>query len=41
MSDESQFEEHIIDVITHHVSAVEEKKCPKQLFTSVKVNNAN
>ena len=40
VSDESQFEEYTIDVITYEVSAVEEKKCPKQLFTSVKVNNA-
>ena len=40
VSDENQFEEYTIDVITHQVSAVEEKKCPKQLFTSVKVNNA-
>ena len=40
VSDESQFEEYTIDVITHEVSAVEEKKCPKQLFTSAKVNNA-
>ena len=39
-SDESQFEEYTIDVITYQVSAVEEKKHPKQLFTSVKVNNA-
>ena len=41
ISNESQFEEHTIDVITHQVGAVEEKKCPKQLFThtSVKVNN--
>ena len=39
ISDESQFEEHTIDVITHQVGAVEEKKCPKQLFTPVKVNN--
>ena len=39
-SDESQFEEYIIDVITYQVSAVEEKKYPKQLFTSVKVNDA-
>ena len=39
-SDGSQFEEYTIDVITYQVSAVEEKKHPKQLFTSVKVNNA-
>ena len=39
-SDESQFEEYIIDVITYQVGAVEEKKYPKQLFTSVKVNDA-
>ena len=32
--------EYTIDVITYQVSAVEEKKYPKQLFTSVKVNNA-
>ena len=40
VSNESQFQEYTIDVITHEVSAVEEKKCPKQLFTSAKVNNA-
>ena len=39
-SDGSQFEEYIIDALTYQVSAVEEKKHPKQLFTSVKVNNA-
>ena len=40
VSDESQFEEYTIDVIIHEVSAVEEKKCPKQFFISVQVNNA-
>ena len=40
VSDENHFEEYTIDVISLQVSAVEEKKCPKQLFTSVKVNNA-
>ena len=39
-SDASQFEEYTIDVITYQVNAVEEKKPPKRLFTSVKVNNA-
>ena len=39
-SDGSQFEEYTIDVITYQVSAVEEKKHTKWLFTSVKVNNA-
>ena len=38
--DRSSLEEYTIDVITHHITAVENtKSCPKQLFTTVRVNN--
>ena len=38
--DQSSLEEYTIDVITHHITAVENtKSCPKQLFTTVRENN--
>ena len=37
---ETSFEEFTIDVITHQISAVETNPCPRQLFTTVKVNNS-
>ena len=37
---ETSFEEYTIDVITHQISAVETNPCPRQLFTTVKVNNS-
>ena len=39
--DQSSLEEYTIDVITHHITAVENvKSCPKQLFTTVTVNDS-
>ena len=39
--DQSSLEECTIDVITHHIAAVENaKSCPKQLFTTVTVNDS-
>ena len=38
--DQSSLEEYTIDVITHHINAVENaKSCSKQLFTTVTVND--
>ena len=39
--DQSSLEEYTPDVITHHITAVEDaKSCPKQLFTSVTINDS-
>ena len=39
--DQSSLGEYTIDVITPHITAVEdEKSCPKQLFTSVTINDS-
>ena len=39
--DQSSLEEYTIDVITHHITAVKNaKSCPKQLFTTVTVNDS-
>lgn len=39
--DHCSFEEYTIDCITHSISAVENlKSCPKQLFTTMCVNNS-
>ena len=39
--DQSSLEEYTTDVITHHITAVEDaKSCPKQLFTSVTINDS-
>lgn len=38
-SSDNDCEEYTIDVITHHISTVETKNCPKQLFATMKVNN--
>ena len=39
--DQSSLDEYTIDVITHHITAVEDaKSCPKQLFTSATINDS-
>ena len=39
--DQSSLVEYTPDVITHHITAVEDaKSCPKQLFTSVTINDS-
>lgn len=41
IKDQCSFEEYTIDIIIHSISAVEDmKSCPRQLFTTMWVNNS-